>query len=153
MHDQSAPRPPASTSAASAASPTPRTATSSTCSARSPHRLDGLHVVLDCANGAAAGVSPEVFTDAGAKVTVIGNDPDGMNINDGVGLDPPRQPRRGRARSTAPTSASPTTATPTAASRSTPTGNVIDGDQIMAILALSMQRARRCYATTRSSPR
>jgi phosphoglucosamine mutase len=50
-----------------------------------PHRLDGIHVVLDCANGAAAGISPEVFTDAGATVTVIGDDPDGMNINDGVG--------------------------------------------------------------------
>ncbi|MCU1438593.1 MAG: phosphoglucosamine mutase [Naasia sp.] len=50
-----------------------------------PARLTGLHVVLDCANGAAAGVSPEVFADAGARVTVIVNDPDGMNINDGVG--------------------------------------------------------------------
>jgi phosphoglucosamine mutase len=50
-----------------------------------PNRLDGVHVVLDCAHGAAAGVSPQVFTDAGATVTVIGADPDGMNINDGVG--------------------------------------------------------------------
>src|SRR5690606_19225985 len=49
------------------------------------HRLEGLHIVLDCANGAAAGVSPQVFTDAGAKVTVIGADPDGWNINAGVG--------------------------------------------------------------------
>lgn len=48
-------------------------------------RLDGLHVVIDCANGAAAGISPQLFTDAGARVTVIGNDPDGLNINDGVG--------------------------------------------------------------------
>src|SRR4030095_15231184 len=53
-----------------------------------PHRLDGIHVVIDCANGAAAGISPEVFTDAGAKVTVIGADPDGYNINDGVGSTP-----------------------------------------------------------------
>ncbi|MDQ0644552.1 phosphomannomutase [Microbacterium murale] len=50
-----------------------------------PHRLDGIHVVLDCANGAASGVSPETFTDAGANVTVIGAEPDGININDGVG--------------------------------------------------------------------
>src|SRR6187399_2977086 len=48
-------------------------------------RLEGLHVVIDCANGAAAGISPQVFTDAGARVTVIGNDPDGININDGIG--------------------------------------------------------------------
>jgi len=50
-----------------------------------PHRLDGLHVVIDCANGAASGISPEVFTLAGARVTVIGSDPDGLNINAGVG--------------------------------------------------------------------
>ena len=50
-----------------------------------PARLDGLHVVLDCANGAASGVSPQLFADAGARVTVIGADPDGTNINDGVG--------------------------------------------------------------------
>ncbi|MBW4040891.1 MAG: phosphoglucosamine mutase [Acidobacteria bacterium] len=50
-----------------------------------PHRLDGLTIVLDCANGAAAGVSPEAFHLAGAEVIPIGNDPDGMNINDGVG--------------------------------------------------------------------
>ncbi|SDH33415.1 phosphoglucosamine mutase [Agrococcus jejuensis] len=48
-------------------------------------RLDGLHVVLDCANGAASGVSPDAFHDAGATVTVIGADPDGMNINRDVG--------------------------------------------------------------------
>ena len=50
-----------------------------------PHRLDGLKVVLDCAHGAAAGCSPQAFTDAGAEVVVIGADPDGLNINDGVG--------------------------------------------------------------------
>jgi phosphoglucosamine mutase len=50
-----------------------------------PHRLDGLRIVLDCANGAAAGVSPEAFHLAGAEVITIGNDPDGVNINDGVG--------------------------------------------------------------------
>ncbi|GAA2171435.1 phosphoglucosamine mutase [Agrococcus versicolor] len=48
-------------------------------------RLDGLHVVLDCANGAASGVSPDAFVDAGATVTVIGAEPDGMNINRDVG--------------------------------------------------------------------
>jgi phosphoglucosamine mutase len=48
-----------------------------------PNRLDGIHVVLDCAHGAAAGVSPQVFTDAGARVTVIGAEPDGINIIDG----------------------------------------------------------------------
>jgi phosphoglucosamine mutase len=50
-----------------------------------PNRLDGIRVVLDCANGAASAVSPEVFRDAGATVTVIGAEPDGTNINLGVG--------------------------------------------------------------------
>ena len=50
-----------------------------------PNRLDGIKVVLDCANGAAAAVSPEVFRDAGAQVFVIGAEPDGLNINLGVG--------------------------------------------------------------------
>lgn len=50
-----------------------------------PHRLNGLKVVLDCANGAASGCSPQVFSDAGAEIVVIGADPDGNNINDGCG--------------------------------------------------------------------
>jgi phosphoglucosamine mutase len=47
--------------------------------------LKGIKVVLDCANGAAAGVSPEAFRTAGANVIVIGNNPDGTNINLGCG--------------------------------------------------------------------
>ena len=50
-----------------------------------PHRLDGLHVVLDAAHGAGSVVAPEAFRQAGAKVTVIGCEPDGLNINDGYG--------------------------------------------------------------------
>ncbi|WP_415854579.1 phosphoglucosamine mutase [Sinomonas sp. G460-2] len=50
-----------------------------------PHRLEGLKVVLDCAHGAASGCSPQVFKDAGAEVVVIGAEPDGLNINEGVG--------------------------------------------------------------------
>ncbi|GAA2483384.1 phosphoglucosamine mutase [Actinocorallia cavernae] len=50
-----------------------------------PNRLDGLKIVLDEAHGAAAGVSPEAFTRAGAQVVTIGAEPDGLNINDGCG--------------------------------------------------------------------
>jgi phosphoglucosamine mutase len=50
-----------------------------------PNRLDGLKIVLDCAHGAASSVSPEIFREAGAEVIVIGADPDGMNINLGYG--------------------------------------------------------------------
>lgn len=102
-----------------------------------PHRLEGLHVVLDCAHGAAAGVSPETFRDAGARVTVIGADPDGMNINDGVGsthLGPLQA-------AVVEHGADLGIAHDGDADRCLAVdaeGNVIDGDQIMAILAVSM---------------
>jgi phosphoglucosamine mutase len=44
-----------------------------------------LHVVVDCANGAASTVAPEVYRGAGAQVTTVAASPDGLNINDGVG--------------------------------------------------------------------
>lgn len=47
--------------------------------------LSGLTVVLDCAHGAASHSGPEAFRAAGAEVIAIGNHPDGLNINDGVG--------------------------------------------------------------------
>lgn len=47
--------------------------------------LDGMHVVVDCANGATYHVAPRVFEELGAKVTTIGAEPDGCNINDGCG--------------------------------------------------------------------
>jgi len=50
-----------------------------------PNRLDGLKIVIDCAHGAASAISPQIFSDAGAKVIVIGADPDGNNINSGYG--------------------------------------------------------------------
>jgi phosphoglucosamine mutase len=50
-----------------------------------PHDLDGLTVVIDGAHGAASAVSPEVFRLAGAEVVEIGAEPDGLNINDGYG--------------------------------------------------------------------
>lgn len=49
------------------------------------NRLEGLKIVVDCAHGAASAISPQAFTDAGAKVIVIGADPDGTNINAGCG--------------------------------------------------------------------
>ena len=103
-----------------------------------PHKLDGLHVVLDCAHGAAAGVSPETFRDAGARVTVIGADPDGLNINEGVGsthLDH-------LAVQVLRTGADLGIAHDGDADRCLAVdaeGNTIDGDQIMAILAAAMK--------------
>ncbi len=48
-------------------------------------RLDGLKVVIDCANGAAHRVAPEVLWELGATVIPVGVSPDGFNINDGCG--------------------------------------------------------------------
>jgi phosphoglucosamine mutase len=103
-----------------------------------PNRLDGIHVVIDCANGAASAISPEVFTDAGARVTVIGNEPDGLNINDGVGsthLDV-------LAKAVVEHGADVGIAHDGDADRCLAVdaqGNIVDGDQIMAILAISMK--------------
>jgi phosphoglucosamine mutase len=47
--------------------------------------LAGLRLVVDCAHGAAAHIAPDVYRRAGAMVHAIGCDPDGWNINDGVG--------------------------------------------------------------------
>lgn len=102
-----------------------------------PHRLDGLRVVIDCANGAAAGISPQVFTDAGATVTVIGADPDGLNINDGVGSTH----LANLAAAVREHGADVGIAHDGDADRCLAVdaaGNVVDGDQIMAILAVSM---------------
>jgi phosphoglucosamine mutase len=48
-------------------------------------RLDGLDVLLDCANGATYKVAPEIFRRLGADVTVVAASPDGRNINEGCG--------------------------------------------------------------------
>ncbi|MEM1332780.1 MAG: hypothetical protein AAGG08_04900 [Actinomycetota bacterium] len=52
-------------------------------------RLDGLHVVLDVANGAGVDVAPSVLRSLGARVTVVADAPDGRNINDGCGATVP----------------------------------------------------------------
>jgi len=52
-------------------------------------RFDGLHVVLDCANGAASTIAPKVFEALGARVEAIFDRPDGVNINDGCGSTHP----------------------------------------------------------------
>lgn len=101
--------------------------------------LGGLHVVLDCAHGAASGISPDVFADAGARVTVIGNDPDGVNINRDVGsthLDLLQETVR-------KVGADLGIAHDGDADRCLAVdadGNIVDGDQIMAILAISAKR-------------
>ena len=101
-----------------------------------PNRLDGLTVVLDCANGASSAIAPDVFSDAGAKVIVIGNDPDGLNINEGYGsthmsaLQAAVLEHGADAGIAHDGDADRCLAVDHA-------GAIVDGDQIMAILALS----------------
>lgn len=51
--------------------------------------LQGLNLVVDCAHGATYHIAPEVFSELGAKVDVIGAEPDGLNINKGFGSTNP----------------------------------------------------------------
>ncbi len=58
---------------------------------KSAQKLKGLKIVVDCANGATYHIAPNVFQELGAKVSVIGNKPDGLNINDKCGSTHPQK--------------------------------------------------------------
>jgi phosphoglucosamine mutase len=104
--------------------------------------LAGMRVVIDAAHGAAAGISPQVFTDAGARVSVLGADPDGLNINDGVGSTHLAQLQAAvRAQGADLGIAHDGDADRCLAVDAD--GNVVDGDQIMAILAVSLHERGR----------
>ncbi|MDD2832674.1 MAG: phosphoglucosamine mutase [Methylotenera sp.] len=62
------------------------------CKSTFPNHLDlrGLKIVLDCAHGATYHVAPPVFHELGAEIVVIGNRPDGLNINEQVGSTHPQ---------------------------------------------------------------
>lgn len=62
------------------------------CKSTFPSELDlrGLKIVVDCAHGAAYHIAPDVFHELGADVVAIGNQPNGLNINDGVGTTAPK---------------------------------------------------------------
>jgi phosphoglucosamine mutase len=62
------------------------------CKSTFPNELDlrGLRIVVDCAHGAAYHIAPDVFHELGADVRAIGNQPNGLNINDGVGATSPQ---------------------------------------------------------------
>ncbi|NUR43910.1 MAG: phosphoglucosamine mutase, partial [Streptomyces sp.] len=112
-----------------------------------PNRLDGLKIVLDEAHGAAARVSPEAFSRAGAEIITIGADPDGLNINDGcgsthLGLLKAAVVEHG---------ADFGIAHDGDADRCLAvdhTGDEVDGDQIMAVLALAMRERSVLRADT-----
>ncbi|MER5492854.1 MULTISPECIES: phosphoglucosamine mutase [unclassified Streptomyces] len=103
-----------------------------------PNRLDGLKVVLDEAHGAAARVSPEAFARAGAEVVTIGAEPDGLNINDGCGSTHLEQLKAAVVQHGAHLGI----AHDGDADRCLAvdhTGAEVDGDQILAVLALALR--------------
>ena len=62
------------------------------CKSTFPNELDlrGMRIVVDCAHGAAYHIAPDVFHELGAEVIAIGNQPNGLNINDGFGATAPK---------------------------------------------------------------
>ncbi len=103
-------------------------------------RLDGLTVVLDCANGAAFEVGPDAFRQLGAEVVAIHAEPDGLNINDGCGSTHLGDLQDAVVRHGADAGF----AFDGDADRCLAVdaeGRVVDGDQILAILALASQAA------------
>jgi phosphoglucosamine mutase len=115
--------------------------------AATPRSLAGLRVVVDCAHGAASAVAPEAFRKAGAEVVALHADPDGLNINDGVGsthLGPLQRAVRehGADLGIAHDGDADRCLAVDAA------GRVVDGDHIMAVLAVAMRDAGELAADT-----
>jgi phosphoglucosamine mutase len=112
-----------------------------------PAKLDGLRVVVDCAHGAASAVAPEVYRRAGAEVIAVAAEPDGLNINDGVGST-----HLGTVRAAVlEHGADLGIAHDGDADRCLAvdaSGADIDGDRIMAILAIAMRDAGELVANT-----
>ncbi|MFB5192244.1 phosphoglucosamine mutase [Alicyclobacillus fastidiosus] len=103
-------------------------------------RFDGLNIVLDCANGAASAIAPEVFRRLGANVTITHAEPDGVNINVGCGSTHPHVVQQAVLTNDADLGLSfDGDADRLIAVDST--GQVIDGDFIMAICAGSLKEA------------
>ncbi|WP_116041402.1 phosphoglucosamine mutase [Amycolatopsis palatopharyngis] len=106
----------------------------------SPQSLAGIRVVVDCANGAASAAAPDVYRKAGAEVVALYAEPDGVNINDGCGSTHPERLRE----AVLAHGADLGIAHDGDADRCLAVdaeGNLVDGDQIMAVLAIAMAEA------------
>ncbi len=108
----------------------------------SPTRLDGLKVVIDCANGAAYQGAPQLFRELGAQVVAINDHPDGININRGCGSTHPENLAQVVLASQAHLGlAHDGDADRVLAVDSN--GQLVDGDQIMVICALYLKKKGR----------
>ncbi|MDR2378674.1 MAG: phosphoglucosamine mutase [Bifidobacteriaceae bacterium] len=112
-----------------------------------PAPLDGMRVVLDCANGAAHRVAPEVFGRLGAEVMPLAVHPSGVNINAGVGSTHPELLQR----AVVGLEAHAGFAFDGDADRCLavdPAGELVDGDKIMGVLALALKQRGELVANT-----
>lgn len=101
--------------------------------------FDGLKIVLDCANGASSGIAKEVFSELGAEVHSFADEPDGNNINDRCGSTHPERLQQ----LVTELGADVGFAFDGDADRmmaSDECGNIVDGDRIMGVNAIAMQR-------------
>src|SRR4051812_26787751 len=113
--------------------------------------LSGMRIVVDCANGSASGVAPEALRWLGAEVHVVADQPDGRNINVGVGAMHPEVVAAEVVRLGADVGVAHD-GDADRALFADPAGNVVDGDQVLAACALELRDAGRlaghCVVTT-----
>jgi phosphoglucosamine mutase len=106
-----------------------------------------MHVVVDCANGAGYRIAPEVVRRLGARVDVLFDDPDGTNINEGCGSTHPEHLQR----AVVDQGADVGLALDGDADRVLAvdhTGELVDGDQILAVCALDLRERGRLQDDT-----
>ncbi len=104
--------------------------------------LSGLYIIVDCAHGAAYRIAPKVFAELGARVEVIGAEPDGLNINAGYGATRPAA----LCRAVLERQADLGIALDGDADRLIMvdhSGAIVDGDEVLYLIAKSITRARR----------
>ncbi len=115
--------------------------------AATPHRLEGLSVVVDCANGAASTTTPYTLRALGAEVHALHDQPDGLNINDRCGSTHPESLQA----AVVALGADAGIAHDGDADRCLAVdadGAMVDGDQIMAVLALARRDAGQLIGNT-----
>ena len=103
-------------------------------------RLDGLKIVVDCANGAAYQVAPEALWELGAEVVALGVTPNGTNINDGCGSTHPHALQRDAWSPRAPHIGLALDGDADRLIVVDEKGRLVDGDQLMALIALAHAR-------------
>jgi phosphoglucosamine mutase len=111
------------------------------------YTLDGIHIVLDCAHGATYAVAPHVFEELGAKVTTLGVQPDGKNINLECGALYP-QVMADLVRKTGADIGIALDGDGDRLIISDERGTIVDGDQIMAICAADMIERQKLTENT-----